>query len=68
VFLAGTILVTVWALPFFLLIDTARPVLIFAAFAFMLLGSSLMAGPHAALIARLFPTEEDDSPTSIRVE
>ncbi len=65
VFLAGAVLVTLWAFPFFLLIDTAQPLLIFVAFAVMLLGSSLMAGPQAALIAHLFPANVRYSGTSI---
>ncbi|MGV8873462.1 MAG: MFS transporter [Rhodococcus sp. (in: high G+C Gram-positive bacteria)] len=65
VFLAGAILVTLWAFPFFLLIDTAQPLLIFIAFAVIVTGQSLMAGPQAALIARLFPANVRYSGTSV---
>ncbi|MCC3282145.1 MFS transporter [Arthrobacter caoxuetaonis] len=57
VFLWGAALLTAWAFPFFWLVDTANPVNIAIAFAVILLGQSLMAGPQAALIAELFPTE-----------
>ena len=56
VFLAGAALVTVWAWPFFLLVDTARPELILLAFAVGTAGIAGMAGPQATLVAALFPT------------
>ncbi|MDH6280770.1 MFS transporter [Prescottella agglutinans] len=65
VFLSGALLVVLWAFPFFLLIDTAEPLLIFVSFAVMLLASSLMAGPQAAMIASLFPSNVRYSGTSI---
>lgn len=65
VFLAGAALVTLWSIPFFLLIDTANPALILVSFAVMLLGSSLMAGPQAAMIAALFPANVRYSGASI---
>lgn len=65
VFLAGAAIVTVWAVPFFLLIDTANLSLIMVAFTVMLFGSSLMAGPQAAMIAALFPSHVRYSGTSI---
>ena len=57
VFLWGAVLLTVWAFPFFWLVDSGKPIAIAVAFAVILLGQSLMAGPQAALIAELFPTE-----------
>lgn len=56
VFLAGAALVTVWAWPFFLLVDSARPELILLAFAVGTAGIAGMAGPQATLVAALFPT------------
>lgn len=56
VFLGGAALVTVWAWPFFLLVDTARPELILLAFAVGTAGIAGMAGPQATLVAALFPT------------
>ena len=57
VFLWGAALLTAWAFPFFWLVDSGQPINIAIAFAVILLGQSLMAGPQAALIAELFPTE-----------
>lgn len=57
VFLWGAALLTVWSFPFFWLVDSGKPLNIAIAFAVILLGQSLMAGPQAALIAELFPTE-----------
>ncbi|MCC3266836.1 MFS transporter [Arthrobacter gengyunqii] len=57
VFLWGAALLTVWSFPFFWLVDSGRPLNIALAFAVILLGQSLMAGPQAALIAELFPAE-----------
>ena len=56
VFLGGAALVTVWAFPFFALVDTARPALILLAFAVGTVGIAGMAGPQATLVAALFPT------------
>ncbi|OUS94389.1 MFS transporter [Rhodococcus sp. NCIMB 12038] len=57
VFLAGALLVTAWAFPFFLLVDTASPALILLAFAVGTAGIAGMAGPQATLVAALFPAE-----------
>ncbi|RYF60854.1 MAG: MFS transporter [Comamonadaceae bacterium] len=65
IFLAGATVVAVWAFPFFMLVNTASPLLIFVAFVVMLLGTSLMAGPQAAMIAALFPANIRYSGTSI---
>lgn len=56
VFVAGAILVCLWAFPFFWLVDTASPVNIVIGVTGILIAQSLMAGPQAALIAELFPT------------
>ncbi|MGW6034911.1 MFS transporter [Gordonia terrae] len=64
VFLLGAGMAAVWAIPFFLLIDTASASLILLSFSVMLLGSSLMAGPQAAMIASLFPANVRYSGTS----
>lgn len=55
VFLAGALLVTMWAFPFFMLVDTANPALILLAFAVGTIGIAGMAGPQATLVAALFP-------------
>lgn len=55
VFLAGALAVTLWAFPFFLLVDTASPPLILLAFAVGTAGIAGMAGPQATLVAALFP-------------
>jgi metabolite-proton symporter len=55
-FTLGAALVTLWAFPFFALVNTANPALILLAFAVMLLAQSFMAGPQAAMIAELFPS------------
>lgn len=65
VFIAGAVLVCLWAFPFFKLVDTASPLMILAAVAVILLAQSLMAGPQAALIAELFPTEVRYSGASV---
>ncbi|MEU2001883.1 MFS transporter [Rhodococcus sp. NPDC019627] len=65
IFLAGAAVVAVWAFPFFMLVNTASPLLILVAFVVMLLGTSLMAGPQAAMIAALFPANIRYSGTSI---
>lgn len=65
VFTAGAVLVTLWAFPFFGLINTANPGLILLAFTVMLLAQSLMAGPQAAMIAELFPSAVRYSGASI---
>jgi metabolite-proton symporter len=57
VFLWGAALLAVWSFPFFWLVDSRQPIAIAIAFAIILLGQSLMAGPQAALIAELFPAE-----------
>lgn len=65
VFTAGAAVIVLWSFPFFGLINTANPALILIAFAVMLLGQSLMAGPQAAMIAELFPSSVRYSGTSI---
>ncbi|MFJ6377939.1 MFS transporter [Pseudarthrobacter oxydans] len=55
VFLAGSLLVAAWALPFFALVDTGSPILILLAFAVGTSAIAMMAGPQAALVAALFP-------------
>ena len=65
VFIAGAVLVCLWAFPFFKLVDSASPLNIVAAVAVILLAQSLMAGPQAALIAELFPTEVRYSGASV---
>ncbi|RBY75263.1 MFS transporter [Geodermatophilus sp. TF02-6] len=52
--LVGAAIITLWAFPFFLLIDTASLALIFVALTVGLIGSSLTYGPLAAYLAELF--------------
>jgi len=56
VFMSGTILGALWALPFFWLIDTGSLVLIAVAMVVMIIIASLMYGPMAALFAEMFGT------------
>ncbi|WP_216854629.1 MFS transporter [Rhodococcus opacus] len=53
----GMIGVAVWAVPFFLLVNTDSPIWIFVAVAGALFFVSAMYGPQAAFLAELFPTE-----------
>jgi metabolite-proton symporter len=64
VFLAGTVLATVWSVPFFLFIDTAQPVIMAMAIIVATAGVAAMAGPQAALIADVFPVRIRYSGTS----
>lgn len=57
VYLAGAALMGVWAVPMFLLIDTANGWLVFVALLVGFSLHSLMYGPQAALYAELFPAE-----------
>ncbi|MEW6635925.1 MAG: MFS transporter [Actinomycetota bacterium] len=56
VFMSGTILGAIWALPFFWLIDTGSLALIAVAMVVMMIIASLMYGPMAALFAEMFGT------------
>jgi MFS family permease len=64
VFLAGAALATVWSIPFFLLIDTAQPVVMALAIIVATTGIAAMAGPQAALVADVFPVRVRYSGTS----
>jgi metabolite-proton symporter len=64
VFLAGAVLATVWSVPFFLLVDTAQPVIMAVAIIIATAGVAVMAGPQAALIADVFPVHIRYSGTS----
>jgi MFS family permease len=52
--IAGALLITVWAFPFFWLVDTASPWLIFVALVVGGAGSSLTYGPLAAYLSEMF--------------
>jgi MFS family permease len=52
--IAGALLITVWAFPFFWLIETASPWLIFVALVVGGTGSSLTYGPLAAYLSEMF--------------
>jgi metabolite-proton symporter len=64
VFLAGAALATLWSVPFFLLIDTAQPVVMALAIIVATAGIAAMAGPQAALVADVFPVHVRYSGTS----
>ena len=55
VFLVGAALATVWAIPFFMLIDTAQPLLMSVGIIIATASIAAMAGPQAALVADVFP-------------
>ncbi|WP_060576035.1 MULTISPECIES: MFS transporter [unclassified Pseudonocardia] len=57
VYLTGAALMGAWAIPMFLLIDTANAWLVFLALLVGFTLHSLMYGPQAALYAELFPAE-----------
>lgn len=65
VFLGAAALTTLWAYPFFLLVDTASLPLMVLAFVVGSAGIAGMAGPQAALIAELFPAHVRYSGSSI---
>jgi MFS family permease len=57
VYLVGAIAIGLWAVPYFLLIDTANPALIAVAVVVGMVVTAPLAGPQAALFAELFPPE-----------
>jgi MFS family permease len=54
VYLVGSVLLVVWAFPFFLLVDTAVPALVVVSVVVLTVGLGLTYGPQAALFAELF--------------
>jgi MFS family permease len=54
VYLVGSVLLVVWAFPFFLLIDTIEPVPIVLSVVVLASGLGLSYGPQAAFFAELF--------------
>ncbi|MGZ1489853.1 MFS transporter [Brevibacterium sediminis] len=57
IFLLGTVLMAVWAFPFFWLVDTGNPFLVAAAIIAGLTLHAMMFGPQAALFAEMFPAD-----------
>lgn len=57
IFLLGTVLMAVWAFPFFWLVDTGNPVLVALALVVGLTLHAMMFGPQAALFAEMFPAD-----------
>ena len=57
IFLVGTVLMAIWAFPFFWLVDTGNPVLVAAALIIGLTLHAMMFGPQAALFAEMFPAD-----------
>jgi MFS family permease len=54
VYLVGSVLLVVWAFPFFLLLDTAVPALIVLSVVVLTIGLGLSYGPQSAFFAELF--------------
>jgi MFS family permease len=54
VYLIGSVLLVVWAFPFFLLLDTAVPALIVLSVVVLTIGLGLSYGPQSAFFAELF--------------
>ncbi|HLJ59997.1 MAG TPA: MFS transporter [bacterium] len=55
-YLLGAVAMLVWAYPYFGLLDTRVPVLVFVAIILSLIPHDMQYGPQAALIAESFPT------------
>jgi metabolite-proton symporter len=56
VYIAGAALTAVWAVPYFLLLDSGSSTLVFIAIFLSLIPHDMQYGPQAALIAESFPT------------
>ncbi len=56
VYMVGAVLAIIWAFAFFVLMDSAHPVLVCLAVVGGLLIHALMFGPQAAFVAEQFPT------------
>jgi metabolite-proton symporter len=56
VYITGAVLTFAWAIPYFALLNTKQPGLVFAAIALSLIPHNMQYGPQAALIAESFPT------------
>ncbi|MER6950906.1 MFS transporter [Nonomuraea sp. NPDC000554] len=54
VYLAGSVLLVLWAVPFFLLVDTRSPALLIVAVVVLNVGLGATYGPQSALFAELF--------------
>ena len=65
VYLGGYLGIVVWAVPFFALLNTAEPVLVFLAVVVLTFGLAATYGPQAALFAELFPPQVRMSGSSI---
>jgi len=65
VYMAGTVLMVLWAFVFFPLIDTRSPALITTALCVSQLINSMMYGPQAALFGELFRTRVRYSSASL---
>jgi metabolite-proton symporter len=56
VYITGAVLTGLWAIPYFLLLDTKTPALVFLAIFLSLIPHDIQYGPQAALIAESFKT------------
>jgi metabolite-proton symporter len=56
VYITGAVLTGLWAIPYFLLLDTKSAPLVFLAIFLSLIPHDMQYGPQAALIAESFPT------------
>jgi MHS family shikimate/dehydroshikimate transporter-like MFS transporter len=57
IFLLGTVLMAIWAFPFFWLVDSGNPVVVTIAVIVGLTIHAMMFGPQAALFAEMFPAD-----------
>ncbi len=55
VFAFGAALITLWAFPMFMLVDTASPGLVFLALSVACIGLAFVSSPVSALLSALFP-------------
>lgn len=56
VYLVGSVLLVVWSIPFFLLVDTRNPALLIVAVIVLNVGLGASYGPQSALFAEMFET------------
>ncbi|OYO09282.1 MFS transporter [Enemella evansiae] len=56
-FILGAVLVILWAVPMFKLVDTGRPGLILLALGVAMFVQAFMTGPQGAVLAGVFPTK-----------
>jgi MFS family permease len=65
IYLAGSVLLAVWSFPFFLLVDTRTPALLFLAVVVLCLGLGATYGPQVAMFTELFAPRHRYSGASV---